>query len=191
VRAVVERGVSTMRAQLVARFGTHGEDGCFNTNDELREVLKRPDGRQYHRESIGRVRRQGALEGLWSHRRIPPGRKPNKLAERRTSHGTALNVLNWSGLFRRRPPLRGEQRKVAAELRRECNAASTPRPRRAFIPFTPPPGLVEHMERTGRDVDRSEKPGRDGREGVSDAELLEFIAGAKAAMDPGATGPPE
>jgi hypothetical protein len=187
---VIELGLTGLSAKLAVRFASHGEEGCFNTNAELREVLLKPDGGKFHVESIGRERRRRAREGFWSHTRIVPGRKPNKLAERRSSHGTTLNVVNWAGLFSRRPRLRGERRKVAADLRKvNCQP---PRPRHAFVPFVPAPGLVEHMQRTGRDVDRSETPGRDGRDGMTQAELIAAVEQAKRAMDdPGATGPPE
>jgi hypothetical protein len=193
-RRALELGLRGAKAQLLVRHATHGNDGCFNTTRELSQAedIRRADGQPYHPEHIGRCNRELARAGLLVHTRIAPGKKPNRLAERRSSHGTTLNVINWAVLFgKRRPTFRGEKRKVAAELRKNC-PPSAPRPRHAFVPFTPPPGLVEHAQRTGRDVDRAEKPGRDGRDGMTPAELLAAVEQAKRAMDdPGSTGPPE
>lgn len=209
-RKSLELGLSPAKAKLMVRHATHGEDGCFNTTVELSQAedIRRPDGRPYHPEHLGRCNRQLAAAGLIDHTRIAPGVKPNKRANRGTSHGTTLNVVNWSALFgKRRPALRNERRKAAAEHRRKrkrerelaglagasCN--EPPRRHAAFVPFVPPPGLVEHAQRTGRELDQAEMPGRDGGADLpSVEEILANIERARAAMESpesGATGPPE
>lgn len=151
-------GLSRGEAHELAGTGAFGEAyPCILTYGQIARTMVNAQGKPYHRESAGRIMRSLAARGLIIHKRLGPGRPTSHVMPdgKRWSFasGTTENLPNWDLLTRLtgipRPHYRGvrmrARRQHALETRRSFNA--------------PPPGLVEHMQRTGRDETKVETPG--------------------------------
>lgn len=120
--ALLAMGKSRLAALVGGHVASFG-DMCWQTDAKLADVLRRPDGRKYHRESIGRVRRQLRDEGLITSRRIGPNRKiDSALAKYRTPRGTTEKRFLWPAVGLKNPFSRQQRRTLrmqqAAEMRR-------------------------------------------------------------------------
>ena len=136
-------GVTYLQAKIGAHVASFGGQ-CWQTDNVVREALRRSDGRQYHRESIGRARRILARRGLIGSKRIfPSQRLPTGW---RSSQGTTNKHIVWKALGVRDPVTRGEKREAklehAASDRRELEY--TPRRR---LSVDVPPWLGELVAR--------------------------------------------
>lgn len=102
----------------VASFG----DLCWQTDARLSEVLRRPDGRAYHRESIARARRQLRDAQIISSERVFVGGKIPQ-AKYRSSRGTTLKTFNWRAIAEKNPFSRRERRLHRQDQAREAREA--------------------------------------------------------------------
>ncbi len=163
-RALLDQGATNLQAKLGAFVASYG-DTCFRDDKATQSVLKRSDGRQYHRESIGRARRLMARRGWIESTRVFPQHVPAG-AKHPSNHGTTTKRILWKTLGLRNPMSRGEKRE-----RRQRKLESPPSPeytprRRAFLepsfvalvggigstpePSTRAPGLARPTERVVR-----------------------------------------
>src|SRR6266849_6620719 len=86
-------GATNLQAKAIALYASFG-DNCWLTDRASAEVLRRWDGRRYHRGSIGRVRRSLAQRGFIESRRIfPSQRLPSGF---RSSQGTTNKRILWN-----------------------------------------------------------------------------------------------
>lgn len=105
-------GATNLQAKLgkeIASIG--GQD--WRTDTTLRELLRRWDGRPYHRESIGRARRLMARRGWLGVRRIFAAQPLPSLPGHRvykSSHGTTNKTICWAALGVSNPLKKREQR---------------------------------------------------------------------------------
>jgi hypothetical protein len=134
-RALLEEGATNLQAKLGAHVASFG-DHCWQTDSVVREMLRRSDGRLYHRESIGRARRLMARRGWIGSTRVFPLQVPQG-ARFRSTHGTTSKHIAWKVLGLRNPVTRGERRerkKQAARIERIEQEPFTPRRRVALEP---------------------------------------------------------
>lgn len=138
----------------VASFG----DSCWQTDSRLSEVLKRPDGRRYHPESIARARRQLRDDGIISCARVfVGGLLPTSARHKRSSRGTTIKAFIWRAIEQKNPFSRRERRlkrqEQARELRDAGELQKPPAPRhtsaRAIVEpvHMPTPQLDPELER--------------------------------------------
>jgi len=144
-QAVANEGATRLEALAVGGIAAFGEN-CFLTYDDLRELdsMLRPDGRRYHRESIGRAVRNVARRlSAVRIERVHPGQKPRG-AKWFSAHGTTNKSFNFkkfglkSALSRHPEPRRtynDSRKKPAAE-------PVSGRPRYP----TPPPAVLKPTE---------------------------------------------
>lgn len=128
--ALIEQGWSRLAAAVggeVARFGGVN----WQTDSALREKLRRPDGKLYHRESIARARRWLRDAGLISSTRIMMGEKiPGaKYNGGRSTRGTTLKTFHWRALSLKNPFSRRERKRVRIEQAKASRAAGELVPR--------------------------------------------------------------
>ncbi|HUL81648.1 MAG TPA: hypothetical protein VL131_05875 [Gammaproteobacteria bacterium] len=124
-RGAVEAGLSPLEAKIVVHVAARGLD--WQNDAELAAELERPDGRRYHRESIGRARRQITREGYIESRRLLPGQAlPPRAKFKRTSHGTTLKHVIWSRFRLQVPTPRGQRTRERQRIRREEQRAQAP-----------------------------------------------------------------
>lgn len=116
-RGAVESGLSPLKAKLVTHVARRGLD--WQNDTQLRGEFSRADGKPYHRESIGRARRELASDGFLQSRRLMPGQAlPNRAKYGRTSHGTTLKAVLWQRFKQSPPTLRGARTRVRQQIRR-------------------------------------------------------------------------
>ncbi len=147
-------------------------DCNFETYRALTEIILRPDGKRYHRESIGRVARALARAGVVKHERVFMGVVPTG-AKYASARGTTNKTFNWRSVSEKNPLSRRQRRlarqQQAAVLRdagalvpkapscpvRERDAAS-PRHSASVTPRTPeaPADLAEVINATSRALER-------------------------------------
>lgn len=124
-RAAVEAGLSTLEAKLLVHTAGRGVD--WQNDREVSEELERPDGRRYHRESIGRSRRKLAKAGYIESRRLKPGQAlPARAKFKRTSHGTTLKQVIWARFRLQKPTPRGERTRERQRFARQQRQESRP-----------------------------------------------------------------
>jgi len=113
----------------IASFGAV----CWQTDARLCEVLRRPDGRPYHVESIARARRKLRDAGIITSLRVFVGGKiPSLKAKWTSSRGTTVKSFNWRAIEQKDPHTRRERRitrQEQARLSREAGELRTPGPR--------------------------------------------------------------
>ena len=106
-------------------------DCNFETYAGLQALIRRPDGKPYHRESIGRVVRQLRDAGLLKHERVFMGAKMPG-AKYPSARGTTLKTFNWRAVFEKNP-LSRRQRRIARQqqiaLLRDAGQLVAPVPR--------------------------------------------------------------
>lgn len=109
--AVLRLGWSKLSALVAGRVAQF--DCNFETDGKLREVIRRPDGAPYHRESIARVRRNLRDAGIISSERVFIGAQMPR-AKFRSAHGTTLKAFNWPAVAEKNP-LNRRQRRLARQ----------------------------------------------------------------------------
>jgi len=132
VGAAIAQGATNLEARLLGYCASYGGSNWSTDATRAAEIL-RPDGRNYHRESIARARRSLARAGFIRSVRVLPLQKPRG-ARWTSSHGCAQVFVRWSTLGVTPPPKR---------LRREAEKRQdtlSPRHISSVIvrPITPP-----------------------------------------------------
>jgi hypothetical protein len=124
-RKGLDAGLTRLGIALLTHVASRGTN--FQTDNQVRGELTKPDGTRYHRESIGRKRREITRAGLLSGKRYYPGQRPPG-ATYRTSHGCVATVVVWSALKVSAPVLRGARRLERVRARQaEPRAPERPR----------------------------------------------------------------
>jgi hypothetical protein len=117
-RGAVEAGLATLAAKIVVHVAGRGLD--WQNDAELAAELERPDGRRYHRESIGRSRRELAKAGYIESRRLMPGAPlPNRAKYGRTRAGTTVKHVVWARFRLQAPTARGARTRQRQSFIRE------------------------------------------------------------------------
>jgi hypothetical protein len=93
-------------------------DCNFETDASMQSVLRRPDGKPYHRESIGRVRRQLRDAKLITSERVFMGAKMPG-AKWPSARGSTVKTFNWRAVAEKNPMSRRQRR-----LARQQHAAA-------------------------------------------------------------------
>jgi len=180
--AVLRLGWSKLAALVAGRVAQF--DCNFETDTKLQAVLRRPDNRPYHRESIARVRRALRDAQLITSDRVFMGAKMPQ-AKYASARGTTLKTFNWRAVVEKNPLSRRQRRiarqqqaavlRAAGELvppapRCPTSSAEPGRPRYSVAPATrtppPPADLAEAisaasaaLERRGWDRTADERTG--------------------------------
>jgi hypothetical protein len=147
---LARRGWPLLASLVGGHIASFGES-CFQTYRRLSEVIRRPDGRSYHPESIARACRELRDGGqITSERVFVGGTLPTCAKFRTSSRGTTIKAFNWRAIEQKNPFSRRERRlrrqEHARELR-EAGALQKPvRPRHVFAraivdPVQMPPPL--------------------------------------------------
>jgi hypothetical protein len=115
----------------VASFG----GVCWQTDAALSDVLRHPDGRRYHVESIARARRKLRDAGVITSLRVLVGGKiPSLKAKWTSSRGTTAKSFSWSVIEQKDPHTSRERRVTRQRQARsslEAGDLRTPAPRYA------------------------------------------------------------
>lgn len=106
-RKALDAGLTRLGIALLTHVASRGTN--FQTDAQVRSELTKPDGTRYHRESIGRKRREITRAGLLSAKRFYPGQRPPG-ATYRTTHGCVATAVVWAALKVTTPTLRGARR---------------------------------------------------------------------------------
>lgn len=167
--ALARLGWSRLAALVGGRVAQF--DCNFETDTKLQAVIVRPDGKRYHRESIGRVRRALRDAKLISSERVFMGAKMPG-AKWASSRGTTVKTFNWRAITEKNPMSRRQRRvarqqqaaalRAAGELVKPLPSCSAPRdrsrPRYSVPPSTPTPAapadLTEVINATTRALER-------------------------------------
>jgi hypothetical protein len=97
---------------------------CWQTDAQVGEALRRPDGRRYHPESIARARRRLRDEKIITSERVFVGGKiPSLKAKYRSARGTTVKTFNWCAIEQKNPFSRQERRRKRQEQARVCREA--------------------------------------------------------------------
>lgn len=118
-------GATNLQAKIGAHIASFGFP-CWQTDGRMRQVIKRSDGRRYHRDSIGRARRLLAKAGLLESKRIFPNQIPEG-AKYRSTYGTTQKQIKWSAIGLRNPISKAEARKRRELLHAEDKQARAAR----------------------------------------------------------------
>lgn len=167
--ALARLGWSRLAALVGGRVAQF--DCNFETDTKLQAVIVRPDGKRYHRESIGRVRRALRDAHLISSERVYMGAKMPG-AKYASARGTTVKTFNWRAVTEKNPMTRRARRmarqqqaavlRAAGELVKPLPGCSAPRdrarPRHSApaTPYTPAPpdDLAEVMNTAARALER-------------------------------------
>ncbi len=180
--ALLEKGFTNLQVKLGKEIAERG-DTCWINDVRMREVLVKPGGGKYHRESIGRARRLMARTGVIESKRIYPQHVPDG-AKRHTPHGTTSKRIMWKALGLRNPMTRGDRKLRLKEQRKEV-AVSEGVPARARHAVIPPElakmvaGIGPSEEPTHRV--RTERPIH--RERVTDEKIQARAAEARRLLE--------
>lgn len=113
--ALIRRGYKGL-AVLVARICASYPWDCILTYDKIAEAIANWYGRKPHRESIGRVARLLARQGLLTSHRVMPGQPLPGLGFL-SAHGTTAKDFPFRRLGERDPIPQNHRRRVRRELR--------------------------------------------------------------------------
>ena len=167
--ALARLGWSRLAALVGGRVAQF--DCNFETDTKLQAVIVRPDGKSYHRESIGRVRRALRDANLISSKRVFMGAKMPG-AKYASARGTTVKTFNWRAVTEKNPMTRRAKRiarqqqasalRAAGELVKPLPSCAVPRdrsrPRYSAPPTTPTPAapadLAEAINATTRALER-------------------------------------
>lgn len=207
--ALLSLGATNLQAKLGKEIASYGGQ-CWRTDVVLRDVLKRWDGRPYHRESIGRARRLMARRGWIGVKRIfaaqeLPSKRPDG-RHYRSAHGTTNKHICWAALGVRNPLTKSErkkERKKAEENERKQHDEGFHIPLRTAIPaveaFLQDTDFEESEPTKTPRGSRREEPAhvvRDRRERMHQGEIEERAAEQRRQLEAWARenegrGPPE
>jgi hypothetical protein len=156
--ALLELGATRLQAAYaahVARFGDH----CWQIDRVVRDVLRKPGGGRYHRESIGRARRQLVQRGLIVSVRIFAGQKPPG-ARHASAHGTTSNAIRWTKLGVKNPLTRAQRRQARSNAESAVRPIARRRRRALELPSgpvhsAPPPTLPPELARMVGEAERA------------------------------------
>jgi hypothetical protein len=136
LQALIEKGATNLQAKVGAKVASFGEH-CWISDTQMRTLIKRGDGRAYHRESIGRARRLLARAGCIESKRVFPQQTPIG-AKYRSTHGTTSKRILWKTLGLKSPMTRGDRKERARQQNHVTNLPSleqsAPRARVALHP---------------------------------------------------------
>jgi len=167
--ALARLGWSRLAALVGGRVAQF--DCNFETDTKLQAVIVRPDGKRYHRESIGRVRRALRDAQLITSQRVFMGAKMPG-AKYASARGTTVKTFNWRAVTEKNPMSRRQRRlarqqqaaalRAAGELVKPLPSCAAPRdparPRYSRPPTisTPaaPADLAEAINATTRALER-------------------------------------
>jgi hypothetical protein len=113
--AALGRGYTPLEAKLLGVFAAYG-DTCWIDDTAAWSQVKHNDNRPYHRNSIGRARRNAVKKGALISERIFPQQTP-KGASFPQANGTTSKFIVWRSLGLRNPLGRAEKRKLREERR--------------------------------------------------------------------------
>lgn len=168
--AVLRLGWPKLAALIAGRVAQF--DCNFETDTKLQAVLRRPDGKPYHSESIARSRRQLRDAGLISSERVFMGAKMPR-AKFASARGTTLKTFNWRLVVEKNPMSR-RQRRIA----RQQQAAAL---RAAGELVPPPPRCATSPAEPGRA--RYSAPPTAAPSPAPPADLAQAINEASAALE--------
>lgn len=129
---LAQRGWSRLPSLVGGHIASFG-GACWQKDVRLSEVLRRPDGRRYHPESIARARRKLRDDRIITSERVFVGGKISSIKAKWTSsRGTTVKSFNWRAIEQKNPFSRHEQRikrQEQARVSREAGElrASSPR----------------------------------------------------------------
>lgn len=124
-RKGLDAGLTRLGIAVLTHVASRGTN--FQTDNQMRGEITKPDGTRYHRESIGRKRREITRAGMLSARRYYPGQKPPG-ATYRSPHGCVASTVVWAALKVSAPVLRGARRLERVRARAaEPHAPERPR----------------------------------------------------------------
>lgn len=190
-------GATNLQAKLGAEIASRGDSCWVNDRKMAEEVLRRSDGRRYHRESVGRARRLMARRGWIGSERVFPFTKP-KGAKHHTAHGTTNKWISWKVLGVKNPMTRGDRRERTREQIRADQAERIELRRRvalepSFVALVAGIGQVPapaaSATRTARTPRRRELATQHELEAHAAAERARFAAWC--AEHPEERGPPD
>lgn len=168
--AVLRLGWPKLAALIAGRVAQF--DCNFETDTKLQAVLRRPDGKPYHSESIARSRRQLRDAKLITSERVFMGAKMPR-AKFASARGTTLKTFNWRAVCEKNP-LSRRQRRIArqqqAAVLRAAGELVPPAPRCATTSAAP-------------DRARYSAPPTTARTPPPPADLAEAISAASAALE--------
>lgn len=139
--AALRRGLPPLAALICGEVAGFGGD-YFRNDRKLQAAIAEKTGWTYHRESIGRSRRQ--LSSRWEvarGTRIRTGQFPSPAAKRPSSHGCSRTELIWKALGLKTPgrAVRRRERDRAQARAREAIAAPPPKANPAGVDPRPGP----------------------------------------------------
>jgi hypothetical protein len=111
--AALSKGATPLEAKWIGLVASYGEH-CWIDDTEAWRLLRRTDGRPFHRNSMGRARRNSGKKGLLVSERVYPQSTP-KGARWASTHGTTNKYVAWKSLGLRNPLGRAEKRKLREE----------------------------------------------------------------------------
>lgn len=164
-RAFLAAGATLLGVKLAAYVASFGGVN-WQTDVTVQRAIVRPDGKPYHVESIGRVRRELDRRGWFRSLRVHPGQRPHDKAKFTSSHGTTAKSIIWSALGVRNPMRRGDRVRARASQEKADKPELSARPRySAPAPLEresrPVPGLPADLQRAIERAERSlEESGR-------------------------------
>lgn len=186
-RAAMGALLSMGKSRLTALVGGHVAsfgDVCWQTDSKLAYLLRRPDGRSYHPESVARVRRQLRDDGIITSERRFVGDKIEG-AKFRSSRGTTVKRFLWNALQLKNPFSRRQRQALRMEQARrsrdagEAMAPRQPRPQHSALieQFIYKPAAVPDVRRSGP------VPGRVPARTMTSAEIDAALAARDLAAE--------
>jgi hypothetical protein len=134
--ALLAAGATNLALQLGRHIAGRGES-TWETDGQVRLYLRRSDGRMFHRESIGRMRRLMARRGWIGSKRVMPTHVPDG-AKHPSTYGTTSKWVAWDVIGVRNPLTKGQRKEQRKEHRREDRRHEVrPAPRGRTGPVAP------------------------------------------------------
>jgi hypothetical protein len=95
-RALLDLGCTRLQVKIGAHVAAFG-GACWQTDRALVEAFASNGGHVYHRESVGRARRQLAQANILRSKRVFTGQRPTSKAMP-SPHGTTVKRIRWDRL---------------------------------------------------------------------------------------------
>ena len=178
-RAFLAAGATLLGVKLAAYVASYGGVN-WQTDVTIQQAIARPDGRPYHVESIGRVRRELARRGWMRSLRVHPGQRPHERAKYTSSHGTTAKSIAWRELGVRNPMRRGDRVRARALQEQADKPQLSDRPRySAAAPLAresrPVPDVPADLRRA---IERAERSLEESGRFLSRPRLVPLPSGA-------------